>query len=783
VALGSVVLQRLDHREQRPFEFFTGLHGPHRLALVGLVLLAAEVVLRRANDARPVDPIDSLRGGWRRLAERTTPDDESTAPPAGAGLRRSFTRAWVAGLVPATLLCTWMLTGGTWRLFDRHPTADFYDAQAHALLDGRLDLPAELLGIEGFASQGHHYMYQGPFPALLRLPVAAVTTTLDGRLAALSMLVAFLVAGGASGVLVWHMRGLLRAGAPIRRAEALAIGGFAFVATGGSVLLVEASQVSVYHESAMWGIALSLATLAALLRHLIAPRRGSLPLASVLAAATMWSRASVGLGVVAALGLLVVGEALAWKAPDHLPWLGSLARQLRPVRSPSARTLLGAVAACVIPVLLYAGVNQAKFGSPTSVPWRDQVYTDVSSSRREFLDANDGTFFGFQFVPSTTVSYLRPDAFAIERRFPWVGYRTESIGSRTGLGGERFDKIDATSSVPVAFPLLGVLSLVGLLAISRPRRDRAGMRLLSGPLIGASVGAATIFVFGFIAHRYLGDVLPALVIAGGAGFVSVSASIGRMRPNPRRIVLGALLLAAAVGAWTTFAHALWYQRVYASPGSEAATASFYEVRSSLPALPGGRATVVRRGDVLPPSGDAGDLFVIGSCDGLYVSDGSATDELSHTSWKPVARTPAVGAYDLEVTFDDAPDGTRDPLLVAPATSDPGSGPTVISVEHLSGDRIRFRTSSPGLDGAGPAVDIEPGRSYRLQASADPNTDVTVLVLDGERVLSSFYLAPTPPELGHNTVDESTRPRFGGTIRQRGNGRSTCESIVGSAEGG
>lgn len=781
-ALGSVVLQRLDHREQEPFAFFTGLHGPHRLALFGLILLAVEVTLRRASAALPVDPIGSLRSGWRRLANRTTPEEESTAPPPGPELRKAFLRAWAAGIVPATLLYAWMVTGGTWRLFDQHPTADFYDGQAHALLAGRLDLPADLLGIEGFASGGRHHMYQGPFPALLRLPIAAVTDSLDGRLAALSMLAAFLVAAGASCGLVWQVRCLLRAGAPIRRAEAVATAGFAFVVTGGSVLLVEASQVSVYHESAMWGIALCTATFTALLRHLCVPSRRTLVLASALATATIWSRASLGVGAVGALGLLLAGEALAWKAPDRRPWLGSLARQLRPGRSPSGRAVLGALAACLVPVLSYVGVNEAKFGTAISVPWTDQVFTDVSTPRREFLEANDGTFFGLQFLPTSALSYLRPDAFAIERQFPWIGYRTGSIGSSTGLGGVRFDKIDATSSIPVAFPLLGVLAAAGILAIARPRRDRTGVRLLTGPLLGASAGAATIFVFGFIAHRYLGDVLPALVVAGGVGFVSVGAGIARLRPGTRRLVIAALVLVGAAGAWTSFAHALWYQRVFASPGSESATAAFYADRRDLPSLPVGRGTAVNRGEGLPERGQPGELFVVGDCDGLYVSDGATVDELSHTNWKPVVRTPAVGAHELAVSFDDAPDGTQEPILVAPATgaSSP-AGETVISVEHLPGDRVRFHSRSPGSEGTGPAVEVEPGRTYRMHASADPHTDFTLVVLDGQRVLSGFYPAATAPVLGRNTVDASTLSRFGGTLRELPVERGACESIVASVD--
>ncbi len=51
-----------------------------------------------------------------------------------------------------------------------------------------------VVGYEGFIVDHRTYMYFGPFPALLRLPVLAVTHGLDGRLTPWSMTVAFVVA-------------------------------------------------------------------------------------------------------------------------------------------------------------------------------------------------------------------------------------------------------------------------------------------------------------------------------------------------------------------------------------------------------------------------------------------------------------------------------------------------------------------------------------------------------------------------------------------------------------
>ena len=68
--------------------------------------------------------------------------------------------------------------------------SNFFDTQAESFLRGDLAVPTGSLGIEGFRHDGHEYTYFGPLPAILRLPVAARTQSLDGRLTAPSMLLA-----------------------------------------------------------------------------------------------------------------------------------------------------------------------------------------------------------------------------------------------------------------------------------------------------------------------------------------------------------------------------------------------------------------------------------------------------------------------------------------------------------------------------------------------------------------------------------------------------------------
>ena len=69
----------------------------------------------------------------------------------------------------------------------------FFDFQARAFLDGRIDIEPELLGIEGFVHDGQTYTYFPPFPALLRLPVLMTTGEFDYQLTLVSMAAAWIV--------------------------------------------------------------------------------------------------------------------------------------------------------------------------------------------------------------------------------------------------------------------------------------------------------------------------------------------------------------------------------------------------------------------------------------------------------------------------------------------------------------------------------------------------------------------------------------------------------------
>lgn len=546
--------------------------------------------------------------------------------PLSAAHRRAVRAGAIASFAFPMLLFLWFVTAGSWDLFRSERLGDFHDSQARSFLDGRIDVPPEAVHIEGIVVDGRTYLYFGPVPALLRLPVFVVTDRLDGRLSAPSMLLAF-------GITLFAARSIASRLAPddpfmTRTAMPLL--------AGTSVLVFLASRAFVYHEAILWGVALALSAydqIVALSRRF---SWGRLAAASALAAGALLSRASVGIGAAIAVGLFCAP--LAWTS-------------LRQRRLPR---LFALAALAVAPVVLYAGINYAKFESLFRLPLDKQVFTGIDPNRQAALEANGGSLFGFGFVPTTLLHYSRPDALTFPRTFPWVSFpdRAEVVGDAV------FDTIDFASSVPATMPALLALSAIGIVSVVR-RRD-TGFAI---PAIGAAAGSATVLTIGFIAHRYLGDVVPLLVVLGAAGLV---AATRLSSAAARRVTLGLVAVLALFSTWVNVGLALEYQRAYGPNATPEVRASLLHMKHD---LPGGPLRLHGAGPALPASAGRDELFAIGECDGLYWSDGRA--------WHAVERTPATGKVKGRVR------AVRTRTVVATA------GTSVIIAEAVGANEVRL----------------------------------------------------------------------------------------------
>ncbi len=184
----------------------------------------------------------------------------------------------------------WMITFGSWNLLQSGFFSDFYDAQARALFHGHWNVPPSVVQLEGFVVKGRTYLYYGPFPALIRMPILLVTSSLDGRLTQLSILLAMLVALICTSRLAWKIRNLVSSASVSFREAALVA--FSVTVVGiGSVFVFLANTAIVYHEAEAWGAALAIAAFDAMVCFLENPSRRGIAITGVLATLDLLTRA------------------------------------------------------------------------------------------------------------------------------------------------------------------------------------------------------------------------------------------------------------------------------------------------------------------------------------------------------------------------------------------------------------------------------------------------------------------------------------------------------------
>ncbi|CAN5507292.1 hypothetical protein BH20ACT2_BH20ACT2_06110 [soil metagenome] len=639
--------------------------------------------------------------------------------------RGRFALAWAGGGIVALLVFAWMLSAGSWSFLQPQVLGDFYDTQADSLLDGHWDVDPGVVGIEGFVTDGRTYTYFGPVPALLRLPVAAFADGFDGRLTAPSMLVAFVVLLAFAGRLSWVVRRLVRADAALGVPELVVTALFA-LAFGCSTPLFLASRAWVYHEALLWGVALAVAAFDSVVRLLESPSRWRLVAAGALTTTALLTRVSVGSGPLATLGLLVLLGVVVRILPAR-PWSAAAA----------ARLPLGLLAAAVVvPVVLYASINLVKFDSAFGLPMNRQVLSQFDEERRATLAANDGSYFGPQFVATALVQYVRPDALGFDRRFPWVTFPDRPIPV---IGDVRFDALDRTTSLPTSLPALVALAAGGLAAVLRRRPSPPGVALLRLPLLGAAASTVTVLTIGFVANRYLSDFLPLVLLAALVGLHRLLA-LASERRGSRRPVVAAVALAAAglAGTYVNGALALWYQGAYSDAIATDARTRFVALQLDVAdALPGVEAEVeIRRGGraaALPTDADDGDLFVVGACDALYWSDGS--------EWSALERRPPGGGFRLELQRAGRPEvGDRDELLTVGAPPDA----VTVAVRYVDDDvAVVDRRLPDGSRAGGIEVHLDGDDRHAVDVTVDPRVGVFDAHVDGRRAMGAPAPIPDP----------------------------------------
>ncbi len=665
---------------------------------------------------------------------------EPAAPVAGRGLRR-FVVSVTAALAVVTVPFLWVLwdlwTGGVNALRSVAPS-NFYELQARAMFHGHLWVPRHSLGLEAFDHAGHQYTYFGIFPSILRMPVLAFTSSLDGRLTAPALLLAWVATGVASAGVIWRLRVMVRGDVLLGRAEAASYGLLVAALTGGSVLLYLGATPYVYNEDFAWSVVLTLASMFALLGVV---ERRSVPRVA-------WAGFFILLanlnrsptGYACTIGALLVAGWLGWgkAGRDRRRWAVAVA----------LAGLFGLAAQCVVTYL--------KFGLPFGLPMASQVWTHLDAHRRYFLKANGGKAFSVAFLPTTLWAYLQPFGLRLQSAFPWI---TLPAAPARAIGGVVLDQTYETDSVTASMPLLFLLSCWGLVSVFRPKVPKA--LSATRPVVLAAGSAVTgVVLWGYIAERYLADFLPLLAVASTIGLLDLWRRVdqragrpapahtpGRLRAVMRRRLSGRRVLVGLVALGTLFGVAanLGASISPKTTWTPAQVERFVTAQNDI-----SHASLVsslRHGSTLPLWGPAQQLFVVGSCSGLYLSTGdrfgyAPGQQIEHATWIPVEQ---------QAGFNHVIDITDEQPITGPGPAVPllTYGKTLVVVEPVAPGRVGIIVEHPGgphydFPGTvGPMLPLPRYGVLRIHVMTDPNLHAIEVAANGQ-MLVNHYLAGTGP---------------------------------------
>jgi hypothetical protein len=646
--------------------------------------------------------------------------------------RRRFTIAVFGGtaiVLPALLWVMWDLWSGSLNPLRSVPYDYFYDLQARTMFHGHLYLPNGKMGIEAFVHNGHDYTYFGIFPSLIRMPILLVTSRLDGQMTAPSILVAWMLTALFSSLMLWRIRILMRGEALVGRAEAASYGVLMATIMGGSVVLYLAATPFVYSEDFAWSVPLTVGSLFALLGVLERPSRGRVVASGLLILCANLDRTPPGWAL-SITAFLVAG----WFA-------------LGRGGASSRRWALPLLAVGIVPFLVSSAVTYIKFGIPVGLPMADQVWATVNAHRRYFLAANGGKAFSFGFLPSTLWAYLQPFGVRIGDLFPFI---TPPAAPAGWLNGAVLDQTYPTASFPATTPLLFLLGCWGAVTAFRPK-GLGQVRLTRIILLGAAAGAGGVLLWGYISQRYLADLMPFFIIAGGIGLIDLWRRLATRPRRDRSFALGGIIVfavycLAANVAIAAFPVAQW---------TMTQSARYLSVQNSLSI--GSLADSVQRGSALPDWAPAGQVFAINNCSGLYLSTGNDMkdvpgQQIEHYTWMPVEQ-PSAFTHTIGFTFNRPVRYLTHPLpLMTYGKSTLVMEPAGPGYARMQIDNSGTSISWPSPSGwRFPVTTSLLHEQLQISVTTDPNLKSIIVEWYGSEIMINHFVAGKGPAVVKTTA--------------------------------
>lgn len=682
-----------------------------------------------------------------------SPDLEVTESTPSSGVeagRRRYTWASLIAVCLTGLPFLWILWSDWGPLNPFRPALledNYYDLQARAMFHGKMSVAAGSLGLEGFIHDGRTYTYFGLFPSVLRMPVLAVTNSLDGKLTPSAILLAWLLTGLFTSLLFWRVRYLVRGDSVMGRLEATGYGVLIATVMGGTVWMLLASEPYTFNEDLAWSICLTIGSLFMLLGVIQRPTWRRVIASGLLILCANLDRSTTGWAVAVGAGFIAVWFLLGRGGPANRRWF------------------LPVLAAGLIPVLISCIVNYAKFGVWFGVSNTEQVWTHVNAYRRRFLAANHGAEEGLIFVRTNLATYFRPDGLSISRVFPFITLPTRPP---TALGGVLFDRLYRTDSITASTPLLFLLSIWGLITAFRPRAigQVAKTRLL---LLAAGSACAALMLWGYISPRYLGDFVPFLALASAVALADIFRRLEVRGRSVRLTVVGAVTVLAAFSIVANIGTAI----VPNEDWTPDQVTNYVQAQKSVSDVTGHplHATVIR-GDTLPLWGPAGQLLIAGRCDGMYISNGESYATVPHEqfvrfTWMPVQFGPKFQHnYELRVARLTSPEtiplqrtGKLTILLRAWPTSDPN---------HV---KLQFEVDGHGAPSLAPLFDVSVGVPHAVVVITDTPKNQILATVDGQAYMQRDWTPTGPTRVLATRSDPAIQVRQSATASP-----TLCEGI-------
>ncbi len=427
--------------------------------------------------------------------------------------------------VVCLLVCLWFVTWGTWRIFEPDVFCGYYDAQARALLHGRLDVPLESVGFEAFIRDGKSYGYFGLVPALLRIPLMLVFPDMDGRWSRLAILVACTL----NLIFCYRLLLVMRNNRPAASRLEMAVD-FLFVLCAGigSSVLYIASRSFIFHEAIMWGSTFALMFSYYLICYFRRPTLGLLGIAGLFAFLSFHSRPTAGAGAILALGIVFAIHSYRFVRTGS-----GLSR--------SHALLAGGILA--VTGITYCGVNYLKFRTLDGVPLRYYVQYAITPARMQDTRGKQIHLTNFR---TGAMAYFGLDAAELHPEFPWIYM---SAGVRV-FPEAAIDEIEPHSSIPLSMPALFILACAGVRTLIRRSKEEPRVRQMLLPVVAMLLGGSIVIFTVGITHRYIHDFYPFLILAGAIG----ASRIGASQCAKVKIAMLALLVVSSIAINSAFAY-------------------------------------------------------------------------------------------------------------------------------------------------------------------------------------------------------------------------------------